>query len=114
MDDSGTVWYGDYGRGYLGAYDPGTGRFREWRTPTPDGAPYGIAIGPDGRIWFNEVRSGAMVAFDRRSHAMESVKIPTPGAIVRNIAVDRAHGRIWLAESGVERLGRIDLPSASR
>ena len=41
-------------------------------------------------------------------------KIPAPEAIVRNVAVDRARGRVWLAESGAERLGRIDLPAAGR
>jgi virginiamycin B lyase len=111
VDERGIVWYSDYARGYLGSYDPQTGRHAEWRTPTEHGAPYGIAIGPDGRVWFDEVASGSIVAFDRSTHAMESVKIPTVGSIVRNIAVDTARGRLWLAESGVERLGRIDVPA---
>ena len=52
----GTVWYTDYGRGYLGALDPATGKVREWRSPSPNAGPYGIAIGTDGRIWYCESR----------------------------------------------------------
>jgi hypothetical protein len=40
---------------------------------------------------------------------METVKIPTPGSIVRNISVDSARGRVWLALSGIGRIGKIDL-----
>jgi len=35
--------------------------------------------------------------------------IPTPGSVVRNMAVDSSRARLWLALSGTQRLGRIDL-----
>ena len=40
---------------------------------------------------------------------METIKIPTGGSIVRNITVDSTRGRIWLALSGIGRIGKIDL-----
>ena len=40
---------------------------------------------------------------------MTVVKIPTPGAIVRNMSVDSSRGRVWLAESGVGRLGMVEV-----
>ena len=50
-----------------------------------------------------------IVAFDPATEKTEVVPIPTPGAIVRNMAVDGARGRIWLALSGTGRIGRIDV-----
>jgi hypothetical protein len=37
------------------------------------------------------------------------VTIPTSGAIVRNMSVDSTRGRVWLALSGTQRLGKIEI-----
>jgi virginiamycin B lyase len=110
VDGDGMVWYTDYARGRLGVLDPATGRVRDFASPGGAGSgPYGIAIAPDGRVWYDESGTGTIVSFDRRTQQTEVVKIPTAGAIVRNMAVDTAHGRLWLALSGTQRLGRVDL-----
>ncbi|MFL5464389.1 MAG: hypothetical protein ACJ8AC_10180, partial [Gemmatimonadaceae bacterium] len=109
-DESGIVWYSDYARGFLGSFNPKTGAFNEWLSPGgATSAPYGIAIGPDGRIFYNEARSGNMVAFDSKRSKAETIKIPTSGSIVRNIAVDSTRSRVWLALSGIGRIGKIEL-----
>ena len=105
----GTVWYTDYGRGFLGALDPGSGKVREWKSPSDDAGPYGIAIGTDGRIWYNESRTNLMVAFDPKTARMETVKIPTASAVVRHMETDSVRHRLWLALSGTGRLGKIEL-----
>jgi virginiamycin B lyase len=109
----GRVWYSDYARGYLGMYDPKTKSAKEWKTPnqTPEHTsnPYGIGVAPDGAIWVNEARQGNMVRFDPRTEQMLVVEIPTKGSVIRNVTVDSARHRLWIAESGVSRLGRIDL-----
>src|SRR5262249_10360067 len=109
VDAKGTVWYTDFGRGYLGALDPATGKVREWPSPSKHAGPYGIAIGTDGKIWYCESGTGLMVSFDPVKETMDTVRIPTPGAIVRNMSVDRKRGLIWLALSGTGRLGVIDV-----
>jgi virginiamycin B lyase len=104
------VWYSDYARGYLGSYNPKSGTFRERLSPGgASSAPYGIAVAPDGRILYDEARSGTIVAFNPKNDQMETVKIPTAGSIVRNMAVDSTRHRLWLAESGVGRIGKIEL-----
>jgi virginiamycin B lyase len=104
------VYYTDYARGYLGRFDPRSREFKEWRSPGEDrSAPYGIAYAPDGRIWYNESGTGNMVGFDPRTEKMETVKIPTSGSVVRNVSVDAKRNIIWLAESGVQRLGKLEL-----
>jgi hypothetical protein len=112
VDATGTVWYTDYARNYLGAYDPARGTTREWKSPSANAKPYGIVIGPDGRVWYDESGANTMVAFDPKTERMETVKIPTSPAVVRNIASDDQRGRIWLALSGTGRIGLIDLKTA--
>jgi virginiamycin B lyase len=107
---NGMVYYTDYARGYLGRFDPRSGEFKEWRSPGGDGsAPYGIGYAPDGRVWYNESGSGTMVGFDPVTEKMDAVKIPTAGSVVRNVSVDAKRHIIWLAESGVQRLGKLEL-----
>jgi virginiamycin B lyase len=110
VDATGLVWYSDFARGYLGSYNPRSGSFREWLSPGgASSAPYGIAVGPDGRIFYDEARSGTIVAFNPRTQKMETARIPTPGSIVRNMSVDSTRSRLWLALSGTGRLGKVDI-----
>ncbi|HEX4633923.1 MAG TPA: hypothetical protein VH163_08830, partial [Gemmatimonadales bacterium] len=110
VDSHGIVWYTDYARGQLGRLDPATGAVREFRCPGGDGsAPYGIAVGPDGRLWYDESGKNDMVVFDPTTETAQVVAIPTGTAVVRNITVDSTRSRVWLALSGTQRLGRIDL-----
>jgi hypothetical protein len=37
------------------------------------------------------------------------VKIPTSGSVVRNVSVDARRNIIWLAESGIQRIGKLEL-----
>lgn len=109
ITSDGRVWYSDYARGYLGMYDPRTKVAREWKTPNDTANTYGIGIAPDGAVWVNDARHGTMIRFDPATEHMESVQIPTRGSVVRNVTVDSTRHRLWIAESGVSRIGRIDL-----
>ena len=109
VTSDGRIWYSDFARGYLGMYDPRTKAAREWRTPHENAQPYAIGVAPDGKIWFNESRASTMVVFDPATERMDTVPIPTRGSVVRNVTVDSARSRLWLALSGTSRLGRIDL-----
>jgi virginiamycin B lyase len=83
---------------------------REFASPGGSGSgPYGIAVGTDGRIWYDESGKNTIVAFDPATEKMQTVAIPTPGAIVRNMSVDSTRARIWLALSGTQRLGKIEI-----
>jgi virginiamycin B lyase len=113
VDGKGIVWYSDYARGELGRLDPATGQVREFPSPGgSDSRPYAIAVGTDGRIWYDESEKDAIVAFDPATERAETVAIPTPGSVVRNMSVDSTRARLWLALSGTQRLGRIDMGQA--
>jgi virginiamycin B lyase len=113
VDAQGIVWYTDYARGQLGRLDPATGEVREFPSPGGgDSGPYGIAIAPDGRIWYDESQMDQIVTFDPATAHMQTMAIPTRGAVVRNMSVDSTRARVWLALSGTQRLGMIELVPA--
>src|SRR6266550_2445856 len=105
----GKVWFTVQGANQYGVLDPATGAAKIYPVPTPRARPYGLVAAPDGRIWYDESGTDQIVAFDPATERAETVKIPTPGSVVRNMAVDSSRARLWLALSGTQRLGRIDL-----
>jgi len=103
------VWYSDYARGKLGRLDPATGQVRDFASPGGDGSePYAIAAGTDdgsgttspaGTRWWRSTSE----------RALRDGQDPHARLVVRNMAVDSSRARLWLALSGVQKLGRIDL-----
>ncbi len=92
------VWYGDYAQGYIGLYDPQTGEFSEWKTPSENSLPYAMAIDPAGRVWFVETgpQPNLLVGFDPESEAFFSITpIPSAGGSVRNMVYDPNRNSLW-------------------
>ena len=89
------VWYTDYARGYLGRFDPTTGTFREW--PSPSGArslPDGIThVG--NVIWYAEsgTKPNMLVRFDPKTEKFQSWPVKAGGGI-KHIYADR-DGSLW-------------------
>lgn len=107
-----TVYYTDYARGYLGHFDPSTGRLlKECLSPSGSGAePYGIAITKDGVVWYSEsgVKPNTLVRFDSKSETFSTKAIPSGGGVVRNMVAPSDH-RLFLACSGVNKVAVVDL-----
>ena len=84
---------------------------KEWPSPSgPRSQPYGIAATKDDIIWYNEsaVRPNTIVRFDPKTENFQSWAIPSGGNVVRNMAVTK-DGDIVMAESGVNRVGLVDV-----
>ncbi len=105
------LWYTDYSRGYLGSFDPKTGKAREWPSPSgPRTQPYGITVLKD-IVWYVEgnAKPNLLVRFDPKSEVFQSWEIPTGGGVVRNM-MPTADGRgLVIAESGVNRIGLVNI-----
>jgi virginiamycin B lyase len=104
------LWYADYSRGYLGRFDPATGKATEWASPGgPRSQPYGIAAIKDV-IWYNEsgLKPNTMVRFDPQTEKFQTWAIPSGGNVVRNVSVTR-DGNIAIASSGVNRIGLVTI-----
>jgi virginiamycin B lyase len=109
----GTIYYTDFARGYLGHFDPVSGKLiKEWASP--EGAqsePYGIAITNDGQIWYSEtgVTPNTLVRFDSKSGSFSAKQIPSGGGVVRNMVATPDRG-LYLACSGVNRVAVVRKP----
>ncbi len=111
MTPDDVIWYTDYARGFLGRLEPQTGRVTECASPGGrNSQPYGIANTSDGVIWYSEsgVQPNTMVRFDPADGSFQSWPIPSGGGVVRHI-VAAPNDDVWIACSGVNRVGRVSV-----
>jgi virginiamycin B lyase len=112
LASDGTVFYSDFARGYLGHFDPASGKLlKEWLSPGgSDSEPYGIAVTDDGIVWYSEsgVSPNTLIRFDPKSESFSQEKIPSGGGVVRNMVATSDH-RLYLACSGVNKVAVVDL-----
>ncbi len=104
-----TIWYTDYGRGFLGRLDPRTKQVKEFASPGgPDSRPYGMTTTTDGVLWYSEsgMKPNTVVRFDLKTGSMQSWPIPSGGGVVRHM-VAAPDGTLWLACSGAGKIARV-------
>ncbi len=92
------VWYADYEQGYIGRYEPASGEFTEWKTPSERSGPYAMAADANGRIWFVETwpNPNLLVGFDPLAGTFFSVTpIPSGAGAVRNMVYDPKRNSLW-------------------
>jgi virginiamycin B lyase len=104
-----TIFYGD-SRGYLGRFDPKTGAFKEW--PSPSGAnssPYALVVVND-IVWYNESgqRPDALVRFDPKTEKFQSWAVPSGVGIMRHIRAT-PDGNIVIHQSSSNRVGLVTI-----
>ena len=107
------IWYADYSRGYLGRLDPKTGKVTDWASPSgPKSQPYGITY-LNGAIWYSEsaVRPNTLVRFDLKTEKFQTWIVPGGGGVIRNMK-STPDGKLVIAESGVNKVGLIEIGGA--
>ena len=101
-DSKGRIWVSEWNAGQLGAYDPASGRWREWRLPSGDAQPYAVYVDDQNSIWLSDFAANALVRFDPALETFERFPLPTPQASVRQLL--GRPGEVWGAESGADKL----------
>ncbi len=81
------------------------GAITEFGIPTPEGAPYGIAPGPDGNLWFTENKKDQIGRITPSGEVSEFA-IPTPASKPTGITTG-PDGNVWFVEYGANKIGRI-------
>jgi virginiamycin B lyase len=105
------IYYTDYSRGYLGRFDTKTRAMTEWPSPGgPKSQPYGITI-VNGIVWYSEsnTRPNTIVRFDPRTAKFQTWAIPSGGGVVRNMVHTPDGSALWIACSGMNRIGRVQI-----
>jgi virginiamycin B lyase len=101
-DSKGRIWVSEWNSGQLGAYDPGSGKWREWRLPGTSPQAYAVYVDETDRIWVSDFGANALVRFDPEQETFRTFPLPSGGARVRQLLGRK--GEVWGAESGVDRL----------
>jgi virginiamycin B lyase len=101
-DSKGRVWVSEWNAGRLGVYDPASGRWREWPSPTTHSKPYAVYVDDRDTVWLSDWSSNALVRFDPASETFHAMPLPSPRADVRQV-LGRV-GEVWGAESGADKL----------
>jgi streptogramin lyase len=103
------VWYTDNLRGYIGRFDPKTGMFREWPSPSgtrslPDGITH---IG--NVIWYAEsgTKPNMLVRFDTKTEKFQSWPIKAGGGI-KHIYADR-DGSLWFTRPMANGIAHVTI-----
>lgn len=80
VDKQGIVWYGDFGRQFLGRLDPRTGKVTEYPVPVVKaGFPTGYRVlwlDPQGNIWIAMSSQGSIAKFDPKTEKFQVWKGP--------------------------------------
>ena len=106
------VWYSDYTQGYFGRYNPETGEFTEWKTPSERSGPYALAADDRGRIWFVETWAdpNTLVGFDPITEMIFSITpIPSGAGAVRHMVYDPKTNSLWFG-TDTNNLAQAELP----
>lgn len=110
----GNLWFTEATGNKIGRITP-SGLITEFPL-SANSAPYGITVGPDGNIWFTESwyegTTGNKIGKITMSGEITEYPIPTEGSRPLNIATG-ADGNIWFVEEEGNKIGRVNLSTAS-
>jgi virginiamycin B lyase len=107
-DSAGRIWVSEWNVGQLGMYDPSTGAWREWRLPGSTPMPYAVYVDGSDFVWLSDFGANALVRFDPASESFEAFPLPGSSASVRQLL--GVPGRVWGAESAVDRIVLLEIP----
>ena len=106
IDAEGVVWFTDRMGSRIGRLDPVTGEIRQYPTPRPHTAPYGIAVDRTGQIWYAGSGVGSVGRLDPQTGAIR--EYPIPGATVGPNAVVATRDRVWFTLRRSHQYGWLD------
>jgi virginiamycin B lyase len=91
----GTVWYTGQRKGFLGRFDPRSGKNEEIPLG-PNAAPHGVIVGPDGAAWVTEGGQNAIARVDPATKAVKLFRLPKefPYTNLNTLTFDR-NGTVW-------------------
>lgn len=101
-DSKGVLWVSEWTAGKLGAYDPRTGRWREWTLPGGSPHAYAMYVDEQDKVWLSDWGKNAVLRFDPQTGGFETFASPRPDANVRQML--GRPGEAWAAESGTDHL----------
>ena len=108
MDSSNRLWYIDPIYRQLGVYSPSSGTNQLYRVPTNDTIS-GVTVDRNNNVWVAATEGNQIFRFDTQSNAfVGNVSLPRAGSNPFALVSDPATGNIWVAESNLGSIAKID------
>jgi streptogramin lyase len=96
------IWFTDQTDHAVWRYELATGRFTEFRTPTPNSFPGDITTGSDGNMWFTEQAVGKFARITPSGVITEYTGVSSPTSIASG-----PDGNIWIASAFTPQISRV-------
>ena len=102
-----TVWYTGQRKGFLGRFDPASGKNEEIPLG-PNAMPHGVIVGPDGAAWVTEGGQNAIARVDPATKTVKLFPLPKefPYANLNTLTFDKKGAAWFTGQVGV--YGRVD------
>ena len=98
----GNIWFTDQTDHAVWRYNPSTGVFAEFRTPTPNSFPGDITTGADGNMWFTEQAVDKFGRITPSGVITEFGGVNSPSSIAAG-----PDGNIWISSAFVSEVARV-------
>jgi len=98
----GNIWFTDQTDHAVWRYELSTGRFTEFRTPTPNSFPGDITTGSDGNMWFTEQAVDKFARITPQGVITEFTGIDAPGSIAAG-----PDGNLWITSAFNPQIARV-------
>ena len=118
VDDTGAVWYSDFGELFISKFDPKTLKLTEYPTKNfkPD-APVGnldLEFDKAGKLWFDTMYQGALGTIDPKTGETKFYPLPpewNDNRVQLNFVGLRhdVDGKVWTKSVGTQDIFRLDL-----
>lgn len=103
-DSHGRIWVSYWNTGQVGAYDPSSSSWREWKLPGAARA-YAVWVDSEDRVWLSDWSTNSIVRFDPTTERFATFTPDGAAPSVRQIM--GRPGEVWAAESASDRLIRV-------
>lgn len=98
----GNIWFTDQTDHAVWRYEISSGRFREFRTPTPNSFPGDITTGSDGNMWFTEQAVDKFARITPNGVVTEFTGVSAPTSIAAG-----PDGNLWIASAFTPQVARV-------
>ena len=99
----GNIWFTDQTDHAVWRFDLSSGRFTEFRTPTPNSFPGDITTGSDGNMWFTEQAVDKFARVTPNGIITEFTGVTAPGSIAAG-----PDGNLWITSAFISEIARVN------
>jgi virginiamycin B lyase len=109
IDSKDRIYSMEFSGGNISRFDRSTGKFTEWKPPTPNAGPRRGTVDSQDRLWFGEFFAGNLGMFDPGTETIREWHLPDPWGAPYTAAVDDKHGKVWVSDFSSDFIYLFDI-----